>query len=291
MSQGVKLQWRGSRGEDSAMCGLASGPQLEALNKLRFSTASINWVPCMWRAKPVQGAGPAPVHNPQGTGVAPRGPTKHTVAGPCLGRWEESSRGAVGGIRREVKGQIGALERSLGVRPLEDRLTGCQPGGQKSGEEVAAQGPDERTLQWSSPAGQASLRTAPRGSRTSSRMISCPDTAGPEAALEAEEWVTRRAGCPILISLRGGLRAQQTAGSEGPRRAQCVVGQPARTAAPGAPARDLHACELPPTSLGSVAASPELGVCASQLRVVLPRSAVPARTVHCPLLTPGPARW
>lgn len=36
---------------------------------------------------------------------------------------------------------------SLGVRPWEDGLTRCKPGGQESVEEVATQGPDERTLQ------------------------------------------------------------------------------------------------------------------------------------------------
>lgn len=78
--------------------------------------------------------------------MAPRVPQSH-VGSPCLGRWGESSEEAVGGVQREVKEQISALEMSLGVRPWEDGLTGCKPEGQESVEEVATQGPDERTLQ------------------------------------------------------------------------------------------------------------------------------------------------
>ena len=113
--------------------------------------------------------------------------------------------------RREVKEQIGALERSLGVRPSEerslgvrpseDRLTGCQPGGQKSGEEVAAQGPDKRTPQVGPQLTRASLHRPPGQSDLFQDDL-YPDTAGPEAALEAEEWVSGRDASPILISLR-----------------------------------------------------------------------------------------
>ena len=185
--------------------------------------------------------------------------------------------------RREVKEQIGALERSLGVRPSEerslgvrpseDRLTGCQPGGQKSGEEVAAQGPDKRTPQVGPQLTRASLHRPPGQSDLFQDDL-YPDTAGPEAALEAEEWVSGRDASPILISLREAYVPSKQRDLKVNRRNVLSDSRPA-----AAPGTSRPGPSMPAASTNITMPSGRLagaGVCAPQLRVVLPRSAVPA---------------
>lgn len=184
---------------------------------------------------------------------------------------------------REVKGQIGALERSLGVRPLEDGLMGCQPGGQKSGKEVSAQGPEDPA---GGPPADPGLPPPPPGQSDLFQDDLYPDTAGPEAALEAEEWVSGRDASPILISLREAYVPSKQRDLKVSRRNVLSDSRPAT--APGTPRPGPSA---PAASTNIAALSGSLagaGVCTPWRGVVLPRSTVPAQTVHCPLWAPGP---
>lgn len=94
-----------------------------------------------------------------------------------------------------------------------------------------------------------------------------PDTAGPEAALEAEEWVSGRDANPILISLREAYVPSKQRDLKVNRRNVLSDSRPA--AAPGSPRPGAST----PAAFTSIAAPggslAGAGVGAPQLRVVL----------------------